>query len=250
MLDAKQIFEASRQRAIEKVAGVFVDQISDVIAGCVLSANDGDPDFEPIVPMVEKLSAFCVKHGGEATLVEDFDPMLSLQRAFGQDAASITGKEQEEEEVVGETADQNNEDGGDERLDTSSEQSAAAATAADGESVKIASAPEIDPMEVAKELVKLAVKKGKKLKPGSMKDGKSEPTTKAKPGEGGRFKVMTKKLSKKKGVKDPKALAASIARAKYGKGKAESMAAKGRSKAASAPVEKKDRLKAVLRKHL
>lgn len=48
-------------------------------------------------------------------------------------------------------------------------------------------------------------------------------------GSGSRFKALTKKL-KKKGVRDPKALAASIGRKKYGKKKFQKMAAKGRKK--------------------
>jgi hypothetical protein len=46
-------------------------------------------------------------------------------------------------------------------------------------------------------------------------------------GTGERFKQLTTKLSRK-GVEDPKALAASIGRKKYGKAKFQSLAAKGR----------------------
>ena len=46
-------------------------------------------------------------------------------------------------------------------------------------------------------------------------------------GGGGRFKKLTKELAAK-GVKDPKALAASIGRKKYGKEKFQEMAAKGK----------------------
>ena len=45
-------------------------------------------------------------------------------------------------------------------------------------------------------------------------------------GGGGRFKKLVKELAGK-GVKDPKALAASIGRKKYGKAKFQEMAAKG-----------------------
>ena len=50
---------------------------------------------------------------------------------------------------------------------------------------------------------------------------------KPKLGSGGRFKALTKKLSKK-GVKDPKALAAFIGRKKYGKKKFAMLSAKGK----------------------
>ena len=46
-------------------------------------------------------------------------------------------------------------------------------------------------------------------------------------GAGGRFKKLTKELEKK-GVKDPKALAAYIGRKKYGKKKFQKMGQKGR----------------------
>jgi|TARA_R100001143_G_C3354977_1_gene131778 hypothetical protein len=46
-------------------------------------------------------------------------------------------------------------------------------------------------------------------------------------GSGKRFKKLTKKL-KKKGAKNPKALAAYIGRKKYGKKKFQKLAAKGR----------------------
>jgi len=49
-------------------------------------------------------------------------------------------------------------------------------------------------------------------------------------GGGGRFKKLEGQL-KKKGAKDPKALAASIGRKKYGKKKFQTMAAKGRKRA-------------------
>ena len=54
-------------------------------------------------------------------------------------------------------------------------------------------------------------------------------TMKAKLGTGARFKALTAKL-KTQGVKDPKALAASIGRKKYGKAKFQKMAAAGKKK--------------------
>ena len=48
-------------------------------------------------------------------------------------------------------------------------------------------------------------------------------------GGGGRFRRLVSEL-KKKGVEDPKALAASIGRKKYGKKKFQELAAKGRKK--------------------
>ena len=73
-------------------------------------------------------------------------------------------------------------------------------------------------------MAKEAAEKGKELKPGSLKGGKSEPAKKGtKPGSGARFKAVKKKLSGQKGVKDPGALAASIGRAKFGKKKFQKM---------------------------
>lgn len=46
-------------------------------------------------------------------------------------------------------------------------------------------------------------------------------------GSGGRFNALTKKLSRK-GVRDPKALAAAIGRKKYGKKKFQKLAARGK----------------------
>ena len=61
--------------------------------------------------------------------------------------------------------------------------------------------------------------------------GKAKKKTKKKPPlcSGERFDQLANKL-KKKGVKDPKALAASIGRKKYGKKKFQKLAAKGRKK--------------------
>ena len=72
-------------------------------------------------------------------------------------------------------------------------------------------------------------KKGTKLKPNSLKGGKSEPSAKAKPGTGARFSALKRKLSAK-GVKNPAALAASIGRAKFGSKKMAKMSAKGRKR--------------------
>lgn len=77
-------------------------------------------------------------------------------------------------------------------------------------------------------LQKFAEPKGRKVKPGSRKGGASKPAAKAPAGKGTRFKAMVKKLKRKKGVKDPNALAAAIGRSKFGKGKMGRMAAKGR----------------------
>lgn len=53
-----------------------------------------------------------------------------------------------------------------------------------------------------------------------------------KPGGGGRFKKLTKKLEKQgKSKESAKAIAASIGRKKYGSKKMSSMAAKGRKRA-------------------
>ncbi len=49
-----------------------------------------------------------------------------------------------------------------------------------------------------------------------------------KPGGGGRFKKLVKKLKGKKGIKNPAAVAAAIGRKKYGKKRFQKMAAKGR----------------------
>jgi len=70
--------------------------------------------------------------------------------------------------------------------------------------------------------------KSKKVEPGSLKGGKNEPSSKDKPGEGGRFSALKKKLSHKKGVKNPGALSAALGRAKFGKGKMQRMAAAGK----------------------
>jgi hypothetical protein len=53
---------------------------------------------------------------------------------------------------------------------------------------------------------------------------------KAKLGSGARFKKLKGELAKKKGIRDPGAVAASIGRKKYGAKKMSKMAAKGRKK--------------------
>ena len=96
--------------------------------------------------------------------------------------------------------------------------------------------------------VPVGEKKGEKGMPLSekktFKGGKNEPASKAKPGEGGRFKALVKKLAesnlndaqfvdtlvKLAEVRDPGALAAAIGRKKYGKKKFQEMAAAGRKK--------------------
>ena len=52
--------------------------------------------------------------------------------------------------------------------------------------------------------------------------------SKAPVGQGGRFQALKQKIAAKGDVKDPAAVAAAIGRAKYGKGKFQAMAAKGR----------------------
>lgn len=73
-------------------------------------------------------------------------------------------------------------------------------------------------------------KKGQKVKPGSLKGGKSEPAAKAEYGSGKRFKSLEKKLSKEKGVYNPAGLAAALGRAAHGKKSMAKVAAKGRKK--------------------
>lgn len=51
------------------------------------------------------------------------------------------------------------------------------------------------------------------------------------PGGGGRFARLKRRLSKRKGVRTPGALAAWIGRRKYGKKRFQKMAAKGRKRA-------------------
>lgn len=51
---------------------------------------------------------------------------------------------------------------------------------------------------------------------------------KPKLGTGKRFKSLSRKLAKRKGVRNPGALAAAIGRKKYGKKKMAKMAARGR----------------------
>ena len=77
-------------------------------------------------------------------------------------------------------------------------------------------------------LEKIAKKAGEKIQPGELKGGKNMPSSSAKPGEGGRFSALVKKLRHKKGVTNPEGLAAALARAKYGKSKAAHMAAAGK----------------------
>ena len=62
-----------------------------------------------------------------------------------------------------------------------------------------------------------------------MKPGKKKKKKKPKLGTGKRFKNLSSKL-KKKGAKNPKALAAWIGRKKFGKKKMSAMAAKGKKR--------------------
>ena len=55
-------------------------------------------------------------------------------------------------------------------------------------------------------------------------------------GGGGRFSKLAKQL-KRKGVRNPKALAASIGRKKYGKAKFQKMAAAGKRRASKLPID-------------
>lgn len=82
-------------------------------------------------------------------------------------------------------------------------------------------------LAVKQALEKMGEPKGQKVRPGSRKGGKSEPASRAPAGKGSRFKALKSKLSKKKSVRDPGALAAAIGRSKFGKGKFQRMAAKG-----------------------
>ena len=54
---------------------------------------------------------------------------------------------------------------------------------------------------------------------------------KAKLGSGKRFAALKKSITKKGGVRDPGAVAASIGRKKYGKKRFQALAAKGRKRA-------------------
>jgi hypothetical protein len=88
-------------------------------------------------------------------------------------------------------------------------------------------APRKTAAEIAVEaaLEKLSEPRGHSVKPGSRKGGASQPTSRAPAGKGTRFKALKSKLSRKKGVKNPGALAAAIGRSKFGKGKFQHMAA-------------------------
>jgi hypothetical protein len=57
-------------------------------------------------------------------------------------------------------------------------------------------------------------------------------TAGAKPGSGKNFRKLKGKLAKRKGVRNPGALAASIGRKKYGKKRMAKMSAQGRKRAA------------------
>jgi hypothetical protein len=99
-----------------------------------------------------------------------------------------------------------------------------------------------DLLRLATQIGDLAkAKKGKKVKPGSLKGGKSEPSAKAPIGSGKRFEALVEDLKnkgididalQKAAVRDSAALAAALGRAKYGKKRFQEMAAEGRKKAA------------------
>jgi hypothetical protein len=55
----------------------------------------------------------------------------------------------------------------------------------------------------------------------------AKPNAKAPLGQGGRFAALTQKLSRK-GVRDPKALAAAIGRKKYGRAKFQALSRGGK----------------------
>jgi len=103
----------------------------------------------------------------------------------------------------------------------------------------------LDPSELFRQASQMGdlakAKKGKKVKAGSLKGGKSEPSAKAPIGSGKRFEALVEDLKnkgidvdalQKAAVRDPAALAAALGRAKYGAKKFSEMAAEGRKKAA------------------
>lgn len=83
-------------------------------------------------------------------------------------------------------------------------------------------------LAVERALEKLGEPKGQKVMPGSRKGGANQPTTRAPAGKGSRFSALKARLGREKGVQNPGALAAAIGRSKFGKGKFQSMAAKGK----------------------
>lgn len=56
----------------------------------------------------------------------------------------------------------------------------------------------------------------------------AKPNPKAPLGQGGRFAAVVQRLSKRGGVRNPAAVAASIGRKKYGKERFQQLAAKGK----------------------
>jgi hypothetical protein len=81
---------------------------------------------------------------------------------------------------------------------------------------------------VRRTLEKLGEPRGQKVKPGSRVGGKSEPASRAPLGAGGRFQALKRKLSHKKGVRNPGALAAAIGRSAHGAKGMGRLSAKGR----------------------
>lgn len=90
---------------------------------------------------------------------------------------------------------------------------------------KLASAADI---AVAQVLEKLGEPRGKKVRAGSRVGGKSQPASRAPLGSGGRFKALKRKLSKKKGVQNPDALAAAIGRSAHGRKGMARLSSRGR----------------------
>ena len=58
-------------------------------------------------------------------------------------------------------------------------------------------------------------------------------------GDGSRFKKLSKSLSKRKGIKNPSALAAAIGRKKFGSERMSNLSAMGRARAAEIRASKK-----------
>ena len=193
MLDAERIFEASAKRAMEKVAGVFIDQISDAIANCILSSEGNTPDFSTVVPAIEKLSSFCVKNGGEA-LVEDFDPLNTLQRSFSKDISSATDNDTTDAQPEGDDVDGLEDEVAVEAVATDTPSDTPMDDAATGEESKIAAEKPELPIVA---LLKGAVAKKKKLAPSSVKSGKDQ-SSETKSEIGGRLRAVANKLKKEK----------------------------------------------------
>jgi hypothetical protein len=81
---------------------------------------------------------------------------------------------------------------------------------------------------VRRTLEKIGEPRGRKVRAGSRIGGAHEPASRAPLGSGGRFSALKKKLSHKKGVKNPGALAAAIGRSAHGAKGMARLSAKGR----------------------